>query len=38
MDESILNTIKVMLNIEDDCDAFDVEIIAYINAALFTLS
>ena len=27
-----------MLNIEDDCDAFDVEIIAYINAALFTLS
>lgn len=38
MDESILNTIKVMLNIEDDCDAFDVEIITYINSALFTLS
>ena len=38
MSESILNTIKVMLNVEDDCDAFDTEIIAYINSALFTLS
>ncbi len=38
MSESILNTIKVMLNIEDDCDAFDTEIVAYINSVLFTLS
>lgn len=38
MSESILNTIKVMLNIEDDCDAFDTEIVTYINSALFTLS
>ena len=38
MNESILNTIKVMLNVEDDCDAFDIEIVAYINSALFTLS
>lgn len=38
MSESILNTIKVMLNIEDDCNAFDIEIVAYINSALFTLS
>lgn len=38
MSESILNTIKIMLNIEDDCDAFDTEIIIYINSALFTLS
>lgn len=38
MSESILNTIKVMLNIEDDCDVFDTEIVAYINSALFTLS
>lgn len=38
MSESILNTIKVMLNVEDDCDAFDTEIVAYINSALFTLS
>lgn len=38
MSESILNTIKIMLNIEDDCDAFDTEIMTYINSALFTLS
>lgn len=38
MSESILNTIKIMLNIEDDCKAFDTEIMTYINSALFTLS
>lgn len=38
MSESMLNTIKVMLNIENNCDAFDTEIVAYINSALFTLS
>ena len=38
MSESILNTIKVMLNVEDTCDAFDTEIVSYINSALFTLS
>ena len=38
MSESILNTIKVMFNVEDDCDAFDTEIVAYIKSALFTLS
>ena len=38
MSESILNTIKIMLNIEDDCNAFDTEIMTYINSALFTLS
>ena len=38
MSESILDTIKNMLNIESDCDAFDIEIVTYINSALFTLS
>lgn len=38
MSESILDTIKIMLGLEKDYDAFDTEIITYINSALFTLS
>lgn len=38
MSESILDTIKIMLGLEKDYNAFDTEIIAYINSALFTLS
>ena len=38
MSESILDTIKNMLGLEKDYNAFDTEIIAYINSALFTLS
>ena len=38
MNESILDTIKNMLGLEKDYDAFDTEIITYINSALFTLS
>lgn len=38
MEESILNTIKIMLGIEKDYDVFDTEIISYINSSLFTLS
>lgn len=37
MDESILYTIKIMLGLEKDYDAFDTEIISYINSALFVL-
>lgn len=37
MNESILDTIKIMLGLEKDYNAFDTEIIAYINSALFTL-
>lgn len=38
MDESILNSIKKMLGIDSDYDAFDVDIIAHINSAFFTLN
>ena len=38
MSESILDTIKIMLGLEKDYDAFDIEIITYINSALLTLS
>ena len=38
MDESILNTIKRMLGIDSSCDAFDTDIIVFINAALNQLS
>lgn len=38
MDESILATIKGMLPIEEDNDAFDVELIAHINGALMILT
>lgn len=37
MEESILNTIKNMLDISDDDTAFDKELIDYINSALFIL-
>lgn len=37
-DDSILNTIKLMLNQSSDYTAFDAEIIADINSALFGLS
>ena len=38
MSESILDTIKIMLGLEKDYDAFNTEIVTYINSALFTLS
>ena len=38
MSESILDTIKIMLGLEKDYDAFDTEIVTYINSVLFTLS
>lgn len=38
MDESILDTIKEMLGLDKDYNAFDTEIISYINSAFFTLS
>lgn len=38
MDESILNTIKKMLGIEQDYDVFDSDIIVFINSALFILT
>lgn len=34
MDESILNTIKKMLGIDEDYNAFDIDIMAHINTAL----
>lgn len=37
MDESILGTIKTMLDVPIDQDSFDMELKAYINGALFTL-
>lgn len=37
MNESILNTIKTMLDVPTDQDSFDLELKAYINGALFTL-
>lgn len=38
MEESILNTIKSMLDIGEDVPAFDKELIDYINSALFVLA
>jgi len=38
MNESILNTIKKMIGIEDDYDAYDTDIIVSINAAFGTLN
>lgn len=38
MDESILYTIKQMLGLEVDYTPFDVELIAYINSAIMTLT
>lgn len=38
MDESILNTIKGMLDISEDQTSFDSELISYINGAFFTLN
>lgn len=37
MDESILNSIKKMLGLDSDYDAFDTDIIALINSALMIL-
>jgi hypothetical protein len=37
MEESILNTIKSMLDISEDDPAFDKELIDYINSAFFIL-
>ena len=37
MDESILNTIKNMLDVPEDQPSFDQELISYINGAFFTL-
>lgn len=37
MEESILNTIKSMLDIGEDVPAFDKELIDYINSAFFVL-
>ena len=38
MDDSILNTIKQMLGLDSDYDAFDTDVIIHINSALSTLS
>ena len=38
MEESILNTIKSMLDIGEDVPAFDKELIDYINSAFFVLA
>lgn len=37
MSDSILTSVKKLLGIEEDMDAFDVDILMNINAALFTL-
>lgn len=36
-EESILNTIKKMLGIDDDCQSFDQELIVFINSVFPTL-
>lgn len=36
-DESILDTIKKMLGLADDYDAFDIDVVVDINAAMLTL-
>lgn len=38
MTDSILDTIKNMLGLDSEYDAFDVELINYINSAFFVLS
>lgn len=38
MDESILNSIKKLLGLAEDYDAFDADLIVLINSALMTLS
>lgn len=38
MEESILRTIKPMVNVEPDYDAYDIQIITHINRALATLT
>lgn len=38
MDESILNSIKTMLDVPLDQTSFDLELINYINGAFFTLN
>lgn len=38
MNESILNTIKLMLGVEKNCDQFDTDIIIDINSVLFILN
>lgn len=38
MDESILNSIKKLLGLDADYDAFDADLIVFINSALMTLS
>lgn len=37
MDESILNTIKKMIGLDESYDAFDTDIIIHINSALMVL-
>lgn len=37
MDESVLNTIKILVGIEPSDDAFDTNIIVLINSAIMTL-
>lgn len=37
MDESVLNTIKKMLGLAEDYDAFDIDVIVAINSALMVL-
>lgn len=37
MDDSILNTVKKLLGLAPEYDAFDADIVSGINAALFTL-
>lgn len=38
MDESILSTIKAMLDVPEDQTSFDMELLTYINGAFFTLN
>lgn len=38
MEESILVTIKKLLGIDENYDAFDLDILTHINSCLFTLS
>lgn len=37
MDESILETVKKLLGVPEECEDFDADILAYINMALFAL-
>lgn len=38
MDESILNSVKKLLGLDADYDAFDADLIVFINSALMVLS